>query len=108
MPTRIPRMTYADMYGPTTGDRVRLGRGAQGVTNGCKGGWRGIEAKPPHHRRAAPRHVDLVGLGALFDLRADVAGIKRLRSTVGSTHRGPSMARGALPPATPEPTRNNS
>ena len=24
MPTRIPRTTYADMYGPTTGDRVRL------------------------------------------------------------------------------------
>ena len=24
MPTRIPRSTYADMYGPTTGDRVRL------------------------------------------------------------------------------------
>ena len=24
MPTRIPRATYADMYGPTTGDRVRL------------------------------------------------------------------------------------
>ena len=27
MPTRIPRTTYADMYGPTTGDRVRLGCG---------------------------------------------------------------------------------
>jgi len=24
MPTQIPRTTYADMYGPTTGDRVRL------------------------------------------------------------------------------------
>ncbi len=24
MPTQIPRATYADMYGPTTGDRVRL------------------------------------------------------------------------------------
>jgi hypothetical protein len=24
MPTRIPRTTYADMYGPTTGDKVRL------------------------------------------------------------------------------------
>ena len=24
MPTRIPRATYADMYGPTTGDQVRL------------------------------------------------------------------------------------
>ncbi|RMA42070.1 urease subunit alpha [Rhodophyticola porphyridii] len=24
MPTQIPRSTYADMYGPTTGDRVRL------------------------------------------------------------------------------------
>jgi urease subunit alpha len=24
MPARIPRATYADMYGPTTGDRVRL------------------------------------------------------------------------------------
>ncbi|MFN0113177.1 MAG: urease subunit alpha [Paracoccaceae bacterium] len=24
MPARIPRTTYADMYGPTTGDRVRL------------------------------------------------------------------------------------
>jgi len=24
MPTQIPRPTYADMYGPTTGDRVRL------------------------------------------------------------------------------------
>ena len=24
MPTRISRATYADMYGPTTGDRVRL------------------------------------------------------------------------------------
>ncbi|MEL6584184.1 MAG: urease subunit alpha [Pseudomonadota bacterium] len=24
MPTRIPRAAYADMYGPTTGDRVRL------------------------------------------------------------------------------------
>ncbi|MFN7595948.1 MAG: urease subunit alpha, partial [Cereibacter sp.] len=25
MPARISRATYADMYGPTTGDRVRLG-----------------------------------------------------------------------------------
>ena len=24
MPARIPRATYADMYGPTTGDKVRL------------------------------------------------------------------------------------
>ncbi|MEO1264775.1 MAG: amidohydrolase family protein, partial [Pseudomonadota bacterium] len=24
MPTRIPRTTYADMFGPTTGDKVRL------------------------------------------------------------------------------------
>lgn len=24
MPTRISRAAYADMYGPTTGDRVRL------------------------------------------------------------------------------------
>ena len=24
MPTRISRNTYADMYGPTTGDRLRL------------------------------------------------------------------------------------
>ena len=24
MPTQIPRATYADMYGPTTGDRMRL------------------------------------------------------------------------------------
>src|SRR6056297_1625694 len=24
MPIKIPRTTYADMYGPTTGDRVRL------------------------------------------------------------------------------------
>ena len=24
MPARISRATYADMYGPTTGDRVRL------------------------------------------------------------------------------------
>src|SRR6056297_1786972 len=24
MPTQIPRTTYADMFGPTTGDRVRL------------------------------------------------------------------------------------
>ena len=24
MPTRIPRAAYASMYGPTTGDRVRL------------------------------------------------------------------------------------
>ncbi len=24
MSTRIPRRTYADLYGPTTGDRVRL------------------------------------------------------------------------------------
>ena len=25
MPARISRATYADIYGPTTGDRVRLG-----------------------------------------------------------------------------------
>ncbi|HVU10325.1 MAG TPA: hypothetical protein VHD90_03565, partial [Phototrophicaceae bacterium] len=24
MPLRIPRHVYADLYGPTTGDRVRL------------------------------------------------------------------------------------
>ena len=24
MPLRIPRRVYADLYGPTTGDRVRL------------------------------------------------------------------------------------
>ena len=24
MPTRIPRAAYADMFGPTVGDRVRL------------------------------------------------------------------------------------
>jgi hypothetical protein len=35
----------------------------------------------------------LAGLGARFDLRADVAGMKRLHGAGGSTHRGPSMAR---------------
>jgi len=25
MPFAIPRVAYADMYGPTTGDKVRLG-----------------------------------------------------------------------------------
>ncbi|MBY6199927.1 hypothetical protein KUV65_01000 [Maritalea mobilis] len=49
----------------------------------------------PRHRRAAPRRVDLVGLGAPFEWRADLADIKRSRSTVGSTHRGPSMPLGA-------------
>jgi len=62
---------------------------------------RGIKAKPPRHRRAAPRHVDLVRLGAPNAWSDDLAGIKRCRATVGSTHRGPSMALGALPPAAP-------
>jgi hypothetical protein len=50
--------------------------------------------RPPRHRRAAPRHVDLAGLGASFRGFTDLAGIKRIGSTVGSTHRGPSMALG--------------
>ena len=99
MPTRIPRTTYADMYGPTIADWSR--DNTPGMRNGRAVGRRGVKAKPPRHRRAAPRHVDLAGLGAPFDLRADVAGIKRWLPTVGSTHRSPSMALGALPPAAP-------
>ena len=75
---------------------------------------RGAKAKPPRHRRAARRtggaplfrgspparrHVDLVRPGAPFGGSADLAGIKRCRSTVGSTHHGPSMALGVSPPS---------
>jgi hypothetical protein len=41
----------------------------------------------------------LAELGAPLGGLSDLAGIKRACSTVGSTHRGPSIALGALPPA---------
>ena len=43
------------------------------------------------HRRAAPRHGDLVRLGALFRGFEDLAGIKCFGPAVGSPHRGPPM-----------------
>ena len=58
---------------------------------------RGTKAQPPRHRRAAPRHVDWAELGALFGRHADVAGIKRDSSKVGSKHRGPPMVLGLNP-----------
>ncbi len=62
---------------------------------------RGAKAQPPRHRRAAPQHVDLVEFGAPLEGCADVATIKRSSLTVGSTHRGPSIALGVSPPAAP-------
>ena len=96
------RSSDAELDTSLAGKRVALGRWperADGTDDVCAADRRGIKAKPPRHRRAAPRYVDLAGLGAPFGLRGDVAGIKLCRSTVGSTHRGPSMALGALPPA---------
>jgi len=55
--------------------------------------------RPPRHRRAAPRRVDLSRLGAPFSGFADVAVMKRSGSTVASTHRGPSTALGVSPPS---------
>lgn len=49
--------------------------------------------RPPRHRQTAPRAGDLAGLGAAFGLCADLAGIKRRRSTGGSPFRGLAMAR---------------
>ncbi|KNG95170.1 hypothetical protein ATO11_00515 [Pseudaestuariivita atlantica] len=54
----------------------RRGR-VKGAQAGFVGHRRGIKAKPPRHRRAAPRHVDLAGLGAPLAWLADVAAINR-------------------------------
>jgi len=53
---------------------------------------RGIKAwSAAAHRRAAPRHGDLVVQCALLGGFAPVVGIKCFGSVVGSPHRGPSM-----------------
>lgn len=47
--------------------------------------------RPLRSSRAAPRHGDLVRLGALFRGFEDLAGIKCFGPAVGSPHRGPPM-----------------